>query len=98
MQYTEEQKTEHKRLFSARKRRQVLLAIPLVAMVILFIVSEGKTAILGIPLKIAGPAFVVIALAAVGFSLYNWRCPACNKYLGKSMSQKFCAGCGVELS
>jgi len=31
------------------------------------------------------------------FSLYNWRCPACNKYLGKQRSPKYCSKCGVAL-
>jgi rRNA maturation endonuclease Nob1 len=31
------------------------------------------------------------------FSLFNWRCPSCNKYLGKAINAKFCAKCGVQL-
>ena len=31
------------------------------------------------------------------FSFRNWRCPACNGYLGRSMSMNFCPKCGVEL-
>lgn len=64
----------------------------------LLVSSEGKDAVLGIPLAVVGPAAVVLILGGLGFSLYNWRCPACNKYLGKAMSPKFCAKCGVELS
>jgi predicted RNA-binding Zn-ribbon protein involved in translation (DUF1610 family) len=31
------------------------------------------------------------------FSLRNWRCPACNKYLGKGTLPHYCPNCGVEL-
>lgn len=98
MQYTEDQKIEIKRLFASRRKRQILVAIPIVAMIILLALSESKGAVLGVPLRLAGPVFFVCVLGAVAFSLYNWRCPACNKYLGKAIGPKFCARCGVELS
>lgn len=44
-----------------------------------------------------GPLFFGIALAAVGFSLVNWRCPSCNVYLGRGISPRFCSKCGIEL-
>jgi hypothetical protein len=97
MQHTEEQKTLFKTQFSARRRNQIVLAIPLIAVVLLLVFSEGKEAVLGIPLTIAGPAAIVLILGGLAFSLYNWRCPACNKYLGKAISAKFCSKCGVEL-
>jgi hypothetical protein len=97
MQYTEEQKTAFKTQFSARRRKQLLLAIPLIAVVVLRVSSEGKEAILGVPVVVAGPVMAVIILGGHGFSLYNWRCPACNKYLGRTMSPRFCSKCGVEL-
>lgn len=97
MQHTEEQKAMFKTLFSAKRRNQIILAIPLVAAFFLLTFSEGKEAVLGIPMAIAGPAAIVIILVGFAFSFYNWRCPACNKYLGKAFSHKFCAKCGVEL-
>ncbi len=36
-------------------------------------------------------------LGAETFSLANWRCPACGKYLPESWI-KFCSKCGVPLS
>ena len=98
MQHTEGQKAGFKKQFAIRRRKQILLAIPLVAVVVLLVFSEGKDAVLGVPLAVVGPAAVVLILGGLGFSLYNWRCPACNKYLGKAISPKFCAKCGVELS
>jgi hypothetical protein len=31
------------------------------------------------------------------FSFRNWRCPACDKYLGKAIGPRFYAKCGVAL-
>lgn len=37
-----------------------------------------------------------LAGAAIG-SAINWRCPSCNRYLGKRFSPAFCSHCGVQL-
>jgi hypothetical protein len=97
MQYTEEQKAAFRAQFSAKRRNQIILAAPLVAVVLLLAFSEGKEAVLGIPLVVAGPVAIVLILGGLAFSLYNWRCPACNRYLGRTISPKFCVKCGVEL-
>jgi len=39
----------------------------------------------------------VLVAAAVIFSFANWRCPACNGYLGRGINPKFCSKCGTEL-
>ena len=41
--------------------------------------------------------FIAALQRAILFSLYNWRCPACSKYLGKQRSPKYCSKCGVAL-
>jgi len=77
-----------------------LVSVPLIATIILLVVSgeSPDQMILGMPVTVWGPAFSVLILGGMGFSLYNWRCPACHKYLGKSISPKFCAKCGTALS
>lgn|SRR5262245_41763106 len=99
MQYTSDQQTEFKRLFSQRRRRQLLLAVPLFALVITMAVrSDSATPdILGIPPAVYGPIFLVLVLGALIFSFLNWRCPACKGYLGKAISPRFCSKCGVVL-
>jgi len=40
----------------------------------------------------------VVAAAALSLlHLVNWKCPACGRSLGRSMSPKFCSQCGVQL-
>ncbi len=100
MDYAERQKASIKTQFATRKRNQMLVSIPLIGLVILMVLfgDTPDQMILGIPVTMWGPGFAILLLAGIGFSLYNWRCPACNKYLGKSISPKFCAKCGTALS
>ncbi len=97
MQYADEQKAEFKKQFSRKKRSQFLVAVPVIVVIVLLNLW-GKQAALGIPVAVVGPVAFVLVLGALAFSLFNWRCPACNKYLGKAISPKFCSNCGVELS
>lgn len=100
MQYTEEQKASFKQVFAARRRRQIILVVPLVAIILGFaLLADDRKGgmVLGMPVAVAGPAFVVLVGAAVVFSFWNWRCPACAKYLGKGLGPHFCPKCGVAL-
>ena len=100
MEYADRQKASIKTEFAARRRNQILVSIPLIGIVILMaLFGESRDqVILGMPVTVWGPTFVILILGGIGFSLYNWRCPACNKYLGRAISPKFCAKCGAELS
>ena len=99
MLYTHSQLEEYRRLFALRRRRQILLAVPLLPVLIgvLAVRDRGDAVLFGIPAVIWGPAFLMLVIGALIFSLWNWRCPACNKYLGKGMSPRFCPKCGVAL-
>ena len=70
----------------------------MIAAILLLVFSEGKEELFGIPLVVLAPTVLVVILGGIVFSLKNWRCPGCYKYLGKGMSPKFCAKCGVPLS
>jgi len=39
----------------------------------------------------------VLIMAFVVFTAYNWRCPSCNKYLGKNIDRRICKQCGTKL-
>lgn len=91
--------------FSAIKKRQHIVAV-VVVLVILFglLVKYGShwnfdiEAMLGLNQYLFGKIFLVIVVAALLYSFKNWRCPACNKYFGKSMRGSFCPHCGVQLA
>ena len=81
--------------FVRRRRRQIIVTIPLFVVVLATSVflTDGTTP--KSPLLIA--AFVLALISLVTFSLINWRCPACRAYLRKATNPKFCPNCGVAL-
>ena len=91
--------TEISEAFKRKRTRQILAVGPFVlAFIALLSVEHNSTGIFGLPRDIVlGIAFALI-ISVLIFSLFNWRCPACNKYLGKGISPKFCSKCGVQLS
>lgn len=88
--------------FKARFIRQIIVAILLLPAIFVFVFVEKEQGValqqyLG--LESAALLYGAVGLVAVGlaFTLWNWRCPACNKYLKKEIYPKHCSGCGVEL-
>lgn len=94
MPYTFEQQEEYQRQFALKKRRQLILSIPLIVVIFMALAVRDQGGRTG---QLAGIAFLCLAVGALLFSLWNWRCPACSKYLGKSLSPRFCPKCGVAL-
>jgi hypothetical protein len=100
MAHTEQQKAGFKKEFAVRRKRQIILAVPLAAMVMAFAFlgedGDNRT-VMGFQASAVAPVLIVLVVGALVFSLKNWRCPACDKYLGKGMSPSFCPKCGVAL-
>ena len=69
MEHTEGQKAQIRALFAIRRRRQLLLSLPLFALIMGFAFLEnGNTgAILGIPASMILPVFLAIVVGAVLF-------------------------------
>ena len=101
--YTELQKSEFKEQFNIRRKRQYMSAAPVIATLIPAMDGEAhgwQGSILGLPASVYALAFPIIVLAVFAFSFWNWRCPACNKYLGSGGSLRgpmSCPNCGVAL-
>ena len=96
MAYTQKQKARFKAKFIQTRRYQIALAVPVGGALLLLVLSERYAADLGLLPMLAGTAFLI--LVAAGFSWINWRCPACGKGLGKSLSPDQCPKCGVALT
>lgn len=97
MEYTEGQKSDFRKTFAERRRRQMVVSVPvfLVIFGVILLQKRGQT-LLGLE-EGSLVAFLFLTIAAgIAFSLWNWRCPACRQYMGKQMNPKFCSGCGVE--
>ena len=100
MDYTKDQKARLRSEFAVRRRRQLFVSIPLgVFMIGVLIMLDGKSKgpILGLSPTTVIVVLAVVMIAGVGFSLINWRCPACRRYLGKHINPSFCHRCGAPL-
>jgi hypothetical protein len=97
---TDEEKDEIRRRFSARRRNQWLLVIPIAAVMagFFYMKKDPVETIAGMSRATFQTLALVIIGAALVFSWFNWRCPACSGYLGRSLGPRFCPKCGAELS
>ena len=84
--------------FKKKRTRQIMAVGPIIlAFIGLLSVENNPTGIFGLaPSTIMVAAFAVI-ISVLVFSFLNWRCPSCNKYVGKAINPKFCSKCGVQL-
>jgi hypothetical protein len=84
--------------FARRRMRQWILVIPMVlAIIAIRLADSAEETLYGMPPGVViGVGFALI-IGAIIFSLINWRCPACSKYLGKGINPTFCAKCGFKL-
>lgn len=82
--------------FKKRIRKQFMVSL-IVIFVLLYINSDQFNSLITQIYKIDGMILILVAVCCLIFSLFNWRCPACNRYLGNSILPKYCKKCGVKL-
>lgn len=88
-----------RRAFRRRRLRQVVAGLLALAAFLVIVLPDE-----GVPVSIPGVspdalllAASLVILAVLAFTAFNWRCPGCGRYLGRSISPPYCAGCGVPL-
>ena len=93
MEYTQEQLASFKSEFARRRQRQLVVGgLSAIGLLLVLFYRRGNGG--PVPLTL----FCLVGLVgALIFSLQNWRCPACHRYLGKSSNLTFCPKCGVAL-
>jgi hypothetical protein len=98
MEYSVQEISRFKEEFAKKQRLQMLFIAPMfvVLIVAVFFPAYGKE--MGLTPETIKWGLLYYVLLAVGLSWYNWRCPACGKYLGRSLWIKYCAKCGAPLS
>lgn len=72
-------------VFKKRKKMQILVTIVAALAVMVSYFTNLQTIVL------------VIVIGLVVFTRFNWRCPKCNKYLGRSGNPTHCSNCGEKL-
>ena len=86
--------------YRKRRNRQWFASGLIIALVLpnlLLSRNNGNFRLFGLPENVTVGVFLAIVLGVVIFSLTNWRCPECNRYLGKTFNPSFCARCGTQL-
>jgi heme A synthase len=81
--------------FRVRQSRQFLaIAVTLLLLVLLTLIYKRPNILGEFSKNTIFTAQLVVIAAFVGFSALNWRCPACNKYLGRDINRNICKKCG----
>lgn len=94
MEYTPEQLAGFKAEFARRQKRQFAVAAVIFAGAISLMILRNRSPLAS---PVGFTLFAGAMAAILIFTLRNWRCPACEKYLGKGGFPKFCPRCGVAL-
>jgi hypothetical protein len=99
MEDTDAQAEDIKADFARRKRKQLIVVAPLLLLIVGFVLFEDriKSSASDVPQFVLIGVLSIVAIGILVFSFRNWRCPACNGYLGKSASLNHCPKCGVAL-
>ena len=98
MEYTDQQRAAFKDAYAKRLRKHVFMIVLLFAVMMPLPFIEDDANFFGLSGAVLGPiSFLVIAVGWVIFEGRIWRCPACDKYLGRAFNPKRCPKCGIEL-
>ncbi len=86
------------RTFHIRQNRQILEIAAALFLVLLTAVIYKRPDLFGaLPKSLLFGIQAVLIGAFIGFSAINWRCPSCNKFLGRDVHQDVCRRCGARL-
>ena len=97
--HTDAERAAITREFSRRRRYQILFTLPFVPLIFTAVGYQRGvfSTILGMPPRVGVVVFGAFVAGAGLFSLRNWRCPACSRYLGRWINPKHCPHCGITL-
>jgi SNF family Na+-dependent transporter len=90
---------ETNRKFAKVRGRQLLGVTVAIWSVVILAVLSRRPDLFGYIDKVRASFLqVLVILAFVCFSAWNWRCPSCNRYLGAGLTkERGCRKCGVKL-
>jgi hypothetical protein len=84
--------------FKPRRNRVYISILILIACAAPWYMGEAWSQAKGIPPDL-GPVLAFVGIGQYLFIVFtNWKCPACDRYLGKAMYPTKCAGCGADLA
>ena len=85
--------------YASIRKRQIVVTLPVwIFTMAAFMFQDSESGyLLGVTPFVWGPAVVVVFGAFVYWTVKNWRCPSCVKYLGRGMNPRHCPNCGQQL-
>jgi hypothetical protein len=87
-----------KREFWQRQGRQILaIAVALFLIILMAVVYKRQDLFGEYSKNTLVSAQLAVITAFIGFTVFNWRCPACKKYLGKDIHKRVCRHCKTRL-
>lgn len=89
------QVARYKKAYAEKRRRQTLSTIPVGILAVT--VAAGGGAVVGLGSSSSLLVVAAVVLGFFGYSLVNWRCPSCDRYLGQRMNPRECPSCGQVL-
>ncbi len=88
-----------RREFRTRQTRQIIAIAAALFLVLLSAVIHKRPGLFGeFPKGVLFGAQVAVIAAFLGFSAFNWRCPACGRFLDSDIHRRVCNKCGAGLS
>ena len=87
-----------KRDFAVRRSRQIIAIAAVIVLLLLLALLYKRPDILGeFTKKNLVLAQLLVVLAFINFTAFNWICPSCKKYLGSDISRRVCKKCKARL-
>ena len=84
--------------FAVRRTRQIIAIVAVLFLVLLVAVLYKRPDLLGAFSKDTLVSVqIMIVLAFLNFTAFNWQCPSCKKYLGNDLNKRVCKQCGARL-
>ena len=86
--------------YRKRKKIQIAIMLAMVAIIIILVVLSTNPEITIGDLSQDNIVLIALFIVIAGFvgAFANWRCPVCNKYLGRGIWQKQCNNCGTKFT
>ena len=85
------------RYAAIRSRQRIAILLGLFCVAFLAVISKYPGLFFDVSRHIIVRLQVIVILLFVNFTAWNWRCPACRKYLGHDIARTNCNKCGVRL-
>jgi len=95
--YTEAEIMRFRWMFSIRRTRQFLVTLPAIgAAFFMVLLQDERTIVLfGIPHVAWRVGIFLVLIGLLIFTNWNWRCPACDGGLRRTILPDHCDSCGI---